>query len=248
MDLLQSHEIESEHTDEDEEPIVQDTHVEAVLNPGSLLSLLCANDDLINMEMGGVNVDQMEAENTQFEGQASDVFLHDDIMDLIGDYGKQSNIELVTYSQSSGSASSSDIVSTDKILCGSNDNQQPSFKMSGMLKQPIDVMLKSESAFNIPYDPSKKSHTSSVRKGISENKKRCMRMDKSSPFETKKIKIDNCQELSWICDIKGLTFECQACCCGFCNFSDFNLHGKNFPLNVMDSLNGFSIRGWGGRH
>ena len=37
-------------------------------------------------------------------------------------------------------------------------------------------------------------------------------------------------------DIKGLTFEGRACCCGFCNFSDFNLPGKNFPLKVVDSL------------
>ena len=61
-------------------------------------------------------------------------------------------------------------------------------------------------------------------------------MDNCSPNESKKIKLDNLQELSWLCDIKGLTFEGQACCCGFCNFSDFNLHGKNFPLKVVNSL------------
>ena len=53
---------------------------------------------------------------------------------------------------------------------------------------------------------------------------------------SKKIKLDTIQEFSWLCDIKGLTFEGQACCCGFCNFSDFNLHGRNFPLKVVDSL------------
>ena len=61
-------------------------------------------------------------------------------------------------------------------------------------------------------------------------------MEKSSPIESKKIKVDNLQELSWLCDIKGLTFECQPCCCGFCNFSHLNIHGKNFPLKVADSF------------
>ena len=61
-------------------------------------------------------------------------------------------------------------------------------------------------------------------------------MDNSSPNESKKIKLDNLQELFWLCDIKGLTFEGQACCCGFCNFLDFKLHGKNFPLKVIDSF------------
>ena len=97
-------------------------------------------------------------------------------------------------------------------------------------------MLQSESALNVPYDASKKSQMSSLRKGISENRKRCLRMEKSSPIESKKIKVDNLQELSWLCDIKGLTFEWQACCCGFCNFSQLNIHGKNFPLKVAYSF------------
>ena len=244
--MLQSHEIESEHNDQDEEPTAQEAHVEAVVNPGALLPLsdhieselmdeltttdleavldpgsslplLCDSDDLIDKEMDG----QTEVENTQVEGQASDVVVNDDIMDLFSDYNKQSNIQLVTYSQSSGSAGSvsqSYIASTDEILCDSKDNEVSDFKMNVSLKQLI------ESALNVPYDPSKKSHTSSVRKGISENRKRCMMMDNCSPNESKKIKLDNLQELSWLCDIKGLTFEGQACCCGFCNVLDFNLH------------------------
>ena len=88
---------------------------------------------------------------------------------------------------------------------------------------------------NVSNDPSKKSHTSSLRKGTSENRKRCLKIE-DSPIESKKIKVDTLQELSWLCDIKGLTFECQACCCGFCNFSQLNIHGKNFPLKVADSF------------
>ena len=109
------------------------TDLEAVLDPGSSLPSLCDSDDLIDMETDG----QMEAENTQVEGQASDVVVNDDIMDLFSDYGKQSNFQLVTYSQlsgSAGSASQSYIASTDKILCDSKDNEQSDFKMSVSLK------------------------------------------------------------------------------------------------------------------
>ena len=159
MDVLQSHKIESEHSDQDKEPTVQEAHVEAVVNPGALLPLsddiesdfmdeqhttdleaelnpgsslplLCDSDNLINMEMGG----QTEVENTEVEEQASDMVLHYDIMDLFSDYCKQSNIELVTCSQSSGSASPSYIVSIDERLCSSKDNKQSDFKMSVSLK------------------------------------------------------------------------------------------------------------------
>ena len=149
MEVLQSHEIESEHSDQDKEPTAQEAHVEAVVNPAALLPLsdhieselmdeltttdleavldpgsslpsLCDSDDLIDMETDG----QTEAENTQIEGQDSDVVVNDDIMDLFSDYGKQSNFQLVTYSQLSGSAGSapqSYIASTDKILYDSKD-------------------------------------------------------------------------------------------------------------------------------
>ena len=107
-------------------------------------------------------------------------------MDLISDYAKQSNFQLVTYSQSAGSAGSpahSYIAGTNEILCDSKDNKQSVSNMSVSLKRPI------ESALNVPYDPSKKSHTS-VRKGISETRKRCIMMDNCSPNESKKIKLN----------------------------------------------------------
>ena len=141
-----------------------------------------------------------------------------------------SNFPLVTYSDSCGSvgsASPSSVAATNEILCYSENEEQSEFKISISLKRPI------ESTLNVPYDPSKKPCTSSVRKGISERRKRCMMMDTCS---SKKIKLDTLKELSWLCDIKDLTFEGQACCCGFCNFLDFNLHGTNFPLKVVDSL------------
>ena len=167
---------------------------------------------------------QMEVGNTQVEGQAFDVVVNDEIMDLFSDDGKQSNFPLVTYSDSCGSvgsASPSSIAATNEILCYSENEEQSEFKISISLKRQI------ESALNVPCDPSKKPCTSSVRKGISERRKRCMMMD---TFSTKKIKLDTIKELSWLCDIKGLTFEGQACCCGFCNFSDFNLHWHEFPI------------------
>ena len=63
--------------------------------------------------------------------------VNDDSMHLFSDYSKQSNFQLVTYSQLSGSAvsvSQSYIASTDKILCDSKDNKQSDFKMSVSLK------------------------------------------------------------------------------------------------------------------
>ena len=132
-----SHEIESEPMDE--EPTINDNDVEAIVNPGASLPLSCDNDALINMETCGFNIDQMEAENTQVEGQASDLFLRDDIMDLIDGYCKQSNVELVNYSLSSGSALPGDIFATNENVCHSNEHSY--FIMSGTLKQPIDVML-----------------------------------------------------------------------------------------------------------
>ena len=119
MEVLQSHEIESEHSDQGEESTAQEAHaetvvnpaallplsdhieseltdeltttdLEAVLDPGSLLPWLCDSDDLIDMEIDG----QMEGENTQVEGQHSDMVVNDDIMDLFSDYGKQSNFQL----------------------------------------------------------------------------------------------------------------------------------------------------------
>ena len=173
---------------------------------------------------------QMDTDNTHVEQQAFDVVVNDEIMDLFSDNGKQSNFPLVTYSDSCGSvgsASPSSVAATNEILCYSKNEEQSECTFSTSLKRPI------ESALNVPYDPSKKPHTSSVRKEISERRKRCMMMDTCS---SKKIKLDTIQEFSWLCDIKGLMFEGQACCCGFCNFSDFNLHGMNFPLKVVDSL------------
>ena len=76
-------------------------------------------------------------ENTQVKGQASDLIVNDDIMNLISDYAKQSNFQLVTYSQSSGSAGSpsqSYIAATDEILCDSKDNKQSVSNMSVSLK------------------------------------------------------------------------------------------------------------------
>ena len=87
MEVLQSHEIESDHSDEDKQPTPQEAHIEtvvnpaallplsgqiesehtheltttdleAVLDPGSSLPLLCDSDDVIDMEMDG----QMEVE------------------------------------------------------------------------------------------------------------------------------------------------------------------------------------------
>ena len=105
--------------------------MEAVLDPGSSLPSLCDSDAVIEMEMDG----QMEPENTQVEGQASDLIVNDDIMDLISNYTKQSNFQLVTYSQSSGSAGSqSYIAATDEILCDSKDNEQSVSNMSMSLK------------------------------------------------------------------------------------------------------------------
>ena len=251
--MLQSHEIESDHSDQDQQPTTLEADVEGVVNPDDLLPLsghieselnnevtttdveellglnsllpsLCGSNDLVDMEMDG----QMEADNTQVEGQAFDVVVNDEIMDLFSDDGKQSNFPLVTYSDSSGSvasASPSFIAAIKEILCYSKNKEQSDFKFSDSLKRLI------ESALNVPYG--KKPHTSSVRKGISERRKRYMMTDICS---SKKIKLDTIKELSWLCDIKGLTFEGQSCCCGFCNFSDFNLHGKNFPLKVVDSL------------
>ena len=148
--MLQSHKIESEHSDQDNEPTKQEAHplshkigselmnqepptdFKAVSNPASLPPLSCASDD--HMETSGINIDQMEAENTQVEGQASDMFLPSDVMELISDYCKESNLELVAYSQSSGSASPIDTVSTDQILFDDDDNEQCNFKMSVTLK------------------------------------------------------------------------------------------------------------------
>ena len=48
----------------------------------------------------------------------------------------------------------------------------------------------------MPYDASKKSHTSAQRKGISENRKRSLMIEKDSLTEPKKFKVDNMQELS----------------------------------------------------
>ena len=120
--------IESELTHE-----LTTTDLEAVLDPGSLLPLICDTDDLIDIETDG----QTEMEITQVEGQASDVVVNDDIMDFFSDYSKQSNFQLVTYSQSSGSegsASQSYTATTDEILCDSKDNEQSVFKMSLSLK------------------------------------------------------------------------------------------------------------------
>ena len=117
-----------------------------------------------------------------------------------------------------------------------NDSKQLYSQVNVSLKWPINVLLDSETAFNVPYDANKKSHTSAQRKGISENRKRSLMIENDSLIEPKKFKVDNMQELSWFDDIKGLTFEYQPCCCEFCNFLDLNLHGKNFPLKVSDSF------------
>ena len=245
MEVFQSHKIESDHSEQDQQPTTLEADVEGVVNPDDLVQLsgkieselndegtttaveellgpnssllsLCGSNHVVDMEMDG----QMEADNTQVEGQAFDVVVNDEIMDLFSDNGKHSNFPLVTYSDSCGSvgsASPSSVAATNEILCYSENEEQSEFKISISLKKPI------ESA----------PHFFLVRKGIAERRKRCMMMDTCS---SKKIKLDTIKELSWLCDIKGLTFEGQACCCGFCNFSDFNLHGTNFPLKVVNSL------------
>ena len=127
-----SYQIESECMDE--EPTVKDTDIEAAVNPDASLPLSCDNDALINMETVGFNFYQTEVDNTQVKGQASDLFLDDHIIDLIGGYSKQNNIEHVTYSHSSGSASPGDICAINEMVCGSNDYEPLDFKMSCTLK------------------------------------------------------------------------------------------------------------------
>ena len=39
MEVLQSHEIESDHSDEEEQPTTQEAHIEPVVNPAALLPL-----------------------------------------------------------------------------------------------------------------------------------------------------------------------------------------------------------------
>ena len=113
MEVLQSHEIESDHSDQDQQPTTLEADVEGVVNPDDLLPLsghieselnnevtttdveellgpnsslpsLCGSNDLVDMEMDG----QTEVDNTQVEGQAFDVVVNDEIMDLFSDDGK----------------------------------------------------------------------------------------------------------------------------------------------------------------
>ena len=112
--MLQSHEIESDHSDQDQQPTTQEADVEGVVNPDDLVWLsgkieselndegtttdveeslgpnssllsLCVSNHVVDMETDG----QTEADNTQVEGQAFDVVVNDEIMDLFSNDGKQ---------------------------------------------------------------------------------------------------------------------------------------------------------------
>ena len=39
LEVLQSHEIENDHSDEDKQPTPQETHIEPVVNPAALFPL-----------------------------------------------------------------------------------------------------------------------------------------------------------------------------------------------------------------
>ena len=155
--MLQSHEIESDQSDQDQQPTTLEADVEGVVNPDDLVWLsgkieselndegtttdveellgpnssllsLCGSNHVV-MEMDG----QMEADNTHVEGQAFDVVVNDEIMDLFSDDGKQSNFPLVTNSDSCGSvgsASPSSVAATNEILCYSENEEQSEFKIS----------------------------------------------------------------------------------------------------------------------
>ena len=115
-----SQEIESENTDE--ELFVKDTgDTGEVVNMCASLPFSCDSDTIIAVETSAFNMDKMEveAENTLVEGQPSDFLFSDDVMDIIDGYCKQSNMKLVNYSHSSGSASACDVFDTNE---GENNN------------------------------------------------------------------------------------------------------------------------------